>query len=73
MKFQLLINVEIFKISGKFRFSTQHNAAGENSSGFTKEQSLQGGSFSGDLLDQKSKPLLFPGPGWGVVTNEYYC
>ena len=46
-------------------------AAGENSSNFTNEQSPQGRAFSGDLLDQKSKSLLFPGPGWGaMVTND---
>ena len=39
-------------------------AAGENSSGFTNKQSSQGGAFSGDLLDQKSKSPLFPGL-WG--------
>ena len=38
---------------------------GENSSGFTNEQSPQGGAFNRDLLDQKSKPELFPGPGGG--------
>ena len=36
---------------------------GGNSRGFTNEQSPQGGAFSRDLLDQKSKSLLFPGPG----------
>ena len=32
----------------------------------------QGGAFSGDLLDQKSKSPLFPKPGGGgpVVTND---
>ena len=41
-------------------------AAGENSSGFTNKQSPQGGSFSGDSLDQKkSKSPLFPGVGGG--------
>ena len=39
---------------------------GENSSGFTDEQSLQVGAFSEDLLDQKS-PLFHV--GGGVVTN----
>ena len=48
---------------------------GENSSGFTNEQSLLGGAFSRDLVDQKSKSLLFPGPGGGgggggMVTND---
>ena len=43
-------------------------AAGENSSGFTNEQSPQGGAFSRDLLDQKSKSLLFPGGGVGRGT-----
>ena len=42
----------------------------ENSSGFTNEQSPQGGAFSRDLLDQKSKSPLFPGPEGSVVTNE---
>ena len=36
---------------------------GENSSCFTNEQSPQGGAFSRDLLDQKSKSPLFPGAG----------
>ena len=40
-------------------------AAGVNSSGFTNEQSPQGGAFNRDLLDQKSKSQLFPGPGGG--------
>ena len=43
-------------------------AVGDTSSGFTIEQSLQGGTFSGDLLDQKSVPAI----SWGwraVVTN----
>ena len=46
---------------------------GENSSGFTNEQFPQGGAFSRDLLDQKSKSPLFPGPGGGggVVTNDW--
>ena len=44
---------------------------GENSSGFTNEQSPQGGAFSRDLLDQKSKSPLFPGPGGAVVTNDW--
>ena len=30
---------------------------------FTNEQFPQGGAFSGDLMDQKSKSLLFPEPG----------
>ena len=38
---------------------------GKNTSGFTYEQSPQGGAFSRDLLDQKSK-LLLPGAGGGV-------
>ena len=37
---------------------------GGNSSGFTNEQSPQGGAFSRDLQDQKSKFPLFPG-AWG--------
>ena len=36
-------------------------AAGENGSGFTNQQSPQGGVFSGDWLNQKSKSGLFPG------------
>ena len=36
-------------------------AAGENSSGFTNESSLQGEAFRRDMLDQKSPP--FPGAG----------
>ena len=39
-----------------------------NSRGFTNEHSPQGGAFSGDLLDQKSKSRLFPGAG-AVLTN----
>ena len=46
-------------------------AAWENSSGFTNEQSRQVGAFSRDLLDQKSfKSQLFPGPWGAVVTND---
>ena len=41
----------------------RYQAAGKNSSGFTNEHSPQGGAFSGDLLDQKLKSPLFPGPG----------
>ena len=43
----------------------------ENSSDFTNKQSPQGGAFSRDLLDQKSKSLLFPGPGgpWLQMTG----
>ena len=44
---------------------------GENSSGFTNEQSLGGGTFSRDLLDQKSKSPLFPGGVGCVVTNDW--
>ena len=44
---------------------------GENSSGFTNEQSPQGGAFSRDFLDQKSKSPLFPGPVGAVVTNDW--
>ena len=48
-----------------------------NRSGFTK-QSPQGGAYSRDLLDQKSKYPLFPkaGVGWGggggcrIITND---
>ena len=44
-------------------------AAGENSNGFTNEQSPQGGALSRDLLVQKSMFPLFPmggmGEGWG--------
>ena len=36
---------------------------GEDSSGFTNEQSPRGWAFSGHLLDQKSKSPLFPGGG----------
>ena len=43
---------------------------GGDSSGFINEQSLKGGAFSRDLLDQKSKSLLFPGAGGAVVTND---
>ena len=43
-------------------------AVGDTSSGFTIEQSLQGGTFSRDLLDQKSVPAI--SRGWrAVVTN----
>ena len=46
----------------------RQQAAGENSSGFTNEQDQQGGAFSRDLLDQKSKvppkvPSIFR--AWG--------
>ena len=36
-----------------------------------KQQSPQGGAFSRDLLNQKSKSLLFPGPGgpWLQMTS----
>ena len=45
---------------------------GENSGGFTNDQSPQGGAYSGYLLDQMSKSPLFPGGGGeGVVTNDY--
>ena len=43
------------------------------SSGFTNEQSPQGGAFSRDLLDQKSKSLLLArawGP-WLQITSAY--
>ena len=36
-----------------------------------KGQSLHGGALSGDLLDQKSKSLLFPGTGGAVATNDW--
>ena len=39
--------------------------------GFTYEQSLQGGAFSRDLLDQKSKSPLFPGPCGGGGGRGY--
>ena len=44
---------------------------GENSSGFTNEQSLQDGAFSRDLLDRKSKSPLFPGAvgPWLQITS----
>ena len=47
-------------------------AAGENSRGFTNKHFPQGGAFSGDLLDQKSKSMLFPvlGGGGGMFTND---
>ena len=54
-------------------------AVGENSSGFTKEQSPQGGAFSRDLLVQKSNSPLFPGAEGGgrgykqLVHNRYVC
>ena len=47
----------------KSREMKRQQAAGENSSSFTNEQSPQGGAFNRDLLDQKSKSPLFPGPG----------
>ena len=47
---------------------------GENSSGYTNEQSPQGGASSGDLLDQKSKvPSRYSpggGGGGGMNTND---
>ena len=46
---------------------------GENNSGFTNEQSPQGGAFSRDLLDQKSKSPLFPGPGGGAAVSNDWC
>ena len=47
---------------------------GENSRGFTSEQSLQGGAFSRDLLDQKSKSPQFPGGGgpWLQMTSVLF-
>ena len=45
----------------------RQQAAGENNSGFTNEQSPQGGAFSRDLLDQKSVPTI---PG-GVRGRGY--
>ena len=39
-------------------------AARENSRGFTKEQSPQGGAFSWDLLDQVKVPAI-PWRCWG--------
>ena len=46
-----------------------YQAAGEYSSGFTNGQSPQGGSFCGDLLDQKTKSTLFPSGGVGCVVT----
>ena len=40
-----------------------------NSSGFTNQQSPQGGAFSRDLLDQNAKSPLFPGVGEGRVNK----
>ena len=58
-------------IGKKGREMKRLQAAGEKSSGFTNEQSPQGGDFSRDLLDQKSKSPLFPGPGgpWLQMTS----
>ena len=42
-------------------------AAGET--GFTNEQSTQGGAFGGDLLDQKAVPTI-SGGGW---CHGYKC
>ena len=51
-------------------------AAGENSSGFTNQQFPQGGAFSRDLLDQKSKkhysPGLGGGGGWLQMTSALF-
>ena len=44
-------------------------SAGAFSGGFTILSSPQGGDFTGDLLDQKSKSPLSPGGG-AVVTND---
>ena len=51
-----------------------HGSAGEtmekNSSGFTNKLYPQGGAFSEDLLDQKSKSPLLPGVGaWYQMTS----
>ena len=51
--------------SGALTKILPRQAAGENSGGFTNEQSPQGGAFSRDLLDQKSKSPLFSGRGGG--------
>ena len=40
-----------------------------NSSGFTNQQSPQGGTFNRDLLDQNAKSPLFPGVGEGRVNK----
>ena len=47
----------------------KYHATGENSSGFTKEPSPQGGAFIRDLLDQKSKVPAIP-LGWGAVITS---
>ena len=53
-------------------FALYRQAAVENSSGFTNEHAPQGGAFSGDLLDQKSKSPLFPelGGPWLQMTSH---
>ena len=38
---------------------------------FTSRVSPQGGDFTRDLLDRKSKSRLFPGPGGAVVTIDW--
>ena len=42
-----------------------------NCHGFTSWLSLQGGGYSWELLDKKSKSLLFPGAMGAVVTNDW--
>ena len=54
------------------RGMNKKQGAWENNSGFTNEQSLQGGAFSGALLDQKSKSPLFPGPGGPYLQLVHY-
>ena len=38
---------------------------------FTSRLSPQGGDFTWDWLDRKSKSPLFPGPGEAVVTIDW--
>ena len=60
-------------IGKKGREMKTKQAAGENSSGFTNEQSPKGGAFSGDLLEKSQSPRFSPrvgGWGRGLVTND---
>ena len=61
-------NIHTLLYIGKKGQEMDRRLQGENSSGFTKEQSPQGGAFSGHLLDQKSKSPLFPGD-WLQMKN----
>ena len=54
----------------KLEFVGLPRSAGAFSGVFTIVPSPQGGDFTGDLLDQKSKSPLFPGGGGAVVTND---